>query len=565
MALNNNEPDQKTLSAPLTVKRNVDVSDENVDVKVTDTPAEDMIPEPASMVSEDELGDLREDLPVEDEGEKLLDEATDTSDDEDEDDDEDDTTENRRAALEKLLSRGVSVSLHKESKALSHANDVLDQADAELKKMSKKKRREYRRSPDSKLNRAIDAYRWATGTAEDYYDSLKSSHVSSDSDAIKMNKAKFIARLKSGEENIVSGAQGRALLAAISGSVERVVLPNSGIHVSLRTIPLDVLNSFYTAASRNDYEYGRRFGEFYYAYNRLEIVRSFVDIVLPVAIFGSNYVNYRDKDSLYEAISYHDLNTLTWAISAMMYPQGVKISYHCAECGEDTIDTIDIYKLKLVNTDLLTPEVVDWLHTADSVTDAKLAEYRTKLNLDRSITKSIGEGSSRVDWTINLKQASLKGYLDSGREFLVDLTTNSNATEQEEVNQYMFYNKYKQYKPWIKSITCTVDPEGEKKVVTILNDSDPDNSRTISETLDSLRNSWEDMDREIDSYILSTRLMHTAFHMSRCPKCGADTDNVNGFIPFDALSYFFTLCIHRLNMDRYRKELRTMSKDTTAS
>lgn len=558
MALDNPETGSKELSAPIVIKNSVNVVDDSLTDMQQDsemTPP----PEPVDTIP----------APVEekvDTGMTYLD----TAEDEEEVNEEETATEESEVSHEELLKNLKQIAERAPIVALSKEKEIIDELNKiyeGLTTLSEAERERLLKDIDHPLNKTLDALRWiGANPVKDLKRSISlSSNVSEDTNNVaKSTRGSALDKIASGSETVLSGVQARATFAALLGGIDQVTLPNSGITIALRSVNLSTLDSFHRSAAKSSYEFGRKFGEFYYSYNRFEIVREFVDTILSSVIFGSSYKNFKNKEALYNVISYHDLTTLLWAITSMMYPDGAKIAYKCSKCGEITTDTVDITKLKYINHDIITPEATEWLRThTGAVSDEDLEQYRASLKLEQTLQHKVRRRDGDYIFKVVLKQATLGDYLSVGKDFLATLTANSNATDYEEVNDYMFYNKFIQYRPWIKSISLINTTA--KKICTIVNDGSHSNSLTIDDTLSTFRDVWKDLDSQIDDYILRTRIVHTAFHMEKCPKCGEETDNVNGLVPFDALSYFFTQVVQKLDMDRYERELLTTSQSATNS
>lgn len=556
----NNQNDQK-LEAPILTGRPqslrqvqpVDIS-QNTQTQATEVAKEEKQEDTVAKVSEEDLA------PVDTTKKDELSQIESEIDPEDAETSEEEKRKERLEILRLESTRKATINLGKPDdivKALSKMiKESSNLSDEDIEKI--------RKDPNSEFNKLVDAYQRddhedanaKRHINKDLKDSLRYSKKLTTEDEFNSKEVNLSKQFKDGESISLDGKRGLAVFTALSGAVKKVYLPNSGISVTLRTIPLDVLSNFYNAVAHESWEYGREFGEFYYTYSHLRIVKSLVDIILPVAVFGSNYVNWKSKNSLLKAISYHDLNTLAWAISTMLYPQGTEINFCCPECGGTVKEACDLTKLKITDSALISTEAAELLRNSRTVTDDDLVKYQDALNFEKQISNVVKTPLGERSWTVTLKQANLEDYSALGDEFLENLTANSSATDSNRVTEYMFYSKLKQYKPWIKDIHCSIHENGQTNEFSIKLNGEEFDNQTLDTVLAGFRTTWPDFDTEIDKYILSTRITHTAFYMPKCPKCGAETDSVHGFIPFDAISYFFTLCYQKLVTDRYQTELK---------
>ena len=153
-------------------------------------------------------------------------------------------------------------------------------------------------------------------------------------DGVGDTKATVFNKYKGEKTVTLDGAAGFMAMTALTGGIRRVYLWNSGIVLTLRNLPLDVLARYYREVNHTDYEYGKNFGVFYYLFSDLTIKEYILEHLLPVAVCGSNYARWKDIDALRSVISAQDFNTILWALAVMMYPNGAPVKFVCAEPGQ---------------------------------------------------------------------------------------------------------------------------------------------------------------------------------------------------------------------------------------
>ena len=228
--------------------------------------------------------------------------------------------------------------------------------------------------------------------------------------------ANVFKKFENEDRIVLSGKDGQVALTSLIGGIRRVRLYNSGISVNLRSLSLTTLNNYYREANTEDFEYGKMFGAFYYMYSDIAITKYIIENLFPVLICGSNYRHWKDKDKLLSAISFQDFQTILWAAATMMHPDGVTVNFTCAEpgCGHVTKETVDLSKLRLINSDLINDEMYTLMAKNGPITDEDLIKYQEVSDLKRSINLEYGSGDRKRKWKVNLKQANLYDYLQLG-------------------------------------------------------------------------------------------------------------------------------------------------------
>lgn len=366
---------------------------------------------------------------------------------------------------------------------------------------------------------------------------------------------------------VYSGEEGYRIFATITTGVRRVVLWNSGITLTLRNVNLRQLDNYLETVNHSDYEYGKEYGGWYYLFSSLVIDKHIVEQLLPGVIISSNYKDWQDTDKLLSQISLQDYQVILWALCCLMYPMGTDVAYVCGnkDCGHIHRERSDLSKLRLDNTALINEDMIKHL-SERRVDDKSLERYRQLCNLDDTIEFEISDsGEHSTKYKIYLKQATIKDYIDTGREYNAELAKQIDVTSREAVARYITYNQNRCYRPWIKSIECTVVVSGKEIATAIVeNDGTGKNDATIGEILDSIQQNYPKFNKEIQDYIQRTKISHIAFFMDKCPKCGTKpVTSINGYIPYDMAQAFFILGRMKLLRISYQQNEQPDSNDTS--
>lgn len=383
-----------------------------------------------------------------------------------------------------------------------------------------------------------------------------------DADATLSSRFKGKARVE------LSEVDSYMTMATMTGGMRRITLWNSGIHVTLRKIPLNVLNEYYKLINEKDYEYGKEFGGFYYNFADLAIKEYMIESLLPIAICTSNYAHWRNTDKLLQAISIQDFDTLVWGMACMLHPRGTSVNFTCGKpnCGHVHRIKSDLTKLRLLNTDLINDEMINHFRKSGPVTDEDLQRYKQALNLKKTLSFNINpEGDQDELWKFNLKQISLADHLDIGRDFNAELRRAVHVDNRTEVTDYTIYNLYRTFKPWLESVECTIHhDDGQDQTLVWNNTGTEESDKSMYLALDTISNEVDDFEKQMQDYIVDSRISHIAFYMPKCPKCGGvPSIGYHGYIPYDAMRNFFTLVLMKLLRRVSARNRTNSSPDTT--
>jgi hypothetical protein len=370
---------------------------------------------------------------------------------------------------------------------------------------------------------------------------------------------------------VFNGEEGYRVFATLTSGVRRITLWNSGITLTLRNIPLRQLDKYLEMVSDEKYEYGKLYGAWYYLFAGLSIDRHIIEQILPEAIVSSNYKDWQDTDKLLAQISLQDYQVILWGLACLMYPTGTTVSYVCGNknCQRTHSERVDLGKLRLNNTKLINADMISHFSEKNKrVDDKMLEEYRKKLNMDESIEFDVSNNEGEnLHYKINLKQSSIKDYLEVGKSYNAELNRQADVTNRDSVVRFITYNQNRCYRSWIKSIECKMTIDGTVVLDAVVeNDTTGNNDKTIDTILDELQQRNTKFNKAIQDYIQRTKISHIAFLFEKCPYCGAvPVTSYNGYIPYDMTQAFFTLGRMKLLRISYQQNEQQDSKDTSTN
>lgn len=377
---------------------------------------------------------------------------------------------------------------------------------------------------------------------------------------------KYITASKNGK--VFSGDEAYRIFATLTSGVRKVVLWNSGITLTLKNLPIRMLDQYLEAAAHDDYEYGKEYGGWYYLFSSLALDQHICEKILPNVIIGSNYKDWTDTNKLLSQISLQDYQVILWSLACLMYPTGTTINYVCAEpdCGHVHSEKVDLTKLRLNNKAMINDEMIKHFTENRHVDDAALEKYRASAHLEDSFSIDISDDPGEIKrYTFFLKQCSIADHLRVGKAYNAELKKTTEITNRDSVLRYITLNQNRNYIPWIKSIRCTLIREGQDPLdINMYNDIAGDNDISIDMMMDEFQQRVPEFTTKLQNYIQRTAISHIAFFFEKCPKCGAKpVISYNGYIPYDMTQAFFTLGRMKLWRISYQQNEQAAGKNTS--
>ena len=342
----------------------------------------------------------------------------------------------------------------------------------------------------------------------------------------------------------LTGATARAAVISRMKGMFRVQLYNSGFWLDLRPPTLIDLDGWMTSIDTEFKDLGRVLGGHSHAVIDVYVKQKFFDI-LPQLIQRSNFENYTDTAKLIANISFHDYDTLLWAMCCMIFRDGVGAGVYCTNPDCRYVDEhqyIDLKNICFLNTEIFNPKAMEWMtrgaHAGSKLlTEDDLKQYREEI-LGFKKTVKIDNGQTVYD----LRVPTAKEYIDESSSMISKmeklLNGNHDITTDLVSNQLTFH-LYKMLTPWIKTLSM-YDEKGN------LQFQIPDRE-AIYDSLDVDHLEGTSLYEDVTDFIRDTKVSIYSATTLRCPKCGkvADLKNDNMF-PLDMQYLFFCLSCHML-------------------
>ncbi len=330
------------------------------------------------------------------------------------------------------------------------------------------------------------------------------------------------------------------------GAPFNVVLPSSGIWLKLKSPDLVDLIAVKQEVANIKIELGRRTKGMIFSHISQSISNVAVDFALNL-VEDAN-VDFATPTDLKEKIQLPDLNFLLGAAGVTMFPTGFDYSTACVsditKCDHIEHERLDIKNLFFIDEMHLTKEQRNILKSGfnPKITEETRLKYL--------------EESARLDSTIvwmgetglELKVPNLQEYEDTGNEWInaiVDMTSGTFNEPPHGPNRHKYISRLvkateaMQYRAWIKAVILK-DDEDEVRYT---------NSEIIDDTVANILSVDDNVieyNRHLTAYIEKVTRGLLAIKNYDCPKCNTPQATVfkerfPHLIPFDPLSYFFTL------------------------
>ena len=341
--------------------------------------------------------------------------------------------------------------------------------------------------------------------------------------------------------NELHGNKAALAFTARMKGLKKVYLYNSGFHIDIRPFELAELNEFFMSIDNEGQELGRILGGHFYMVHDLFVKQKFMEI-LPLAIVGSNLKGWDRGDILAKNISINDYDTLMWAVCSLMYNKGVRVDMVCGDtsCGHTTRNILhDIQKMRMVDTENMGEEAIEWLVSGKEVTSKDLQHYRTEI---------LGQTSTFTDKQIrfHLRVPSIFDVLDYGNKLMSIITAKvqgSHTLKNDQIVSRVLINYNRSFVPWISRIDMMNEDDSSKVDFTSTSHEafhsvlevrvdDPDDGTILT---------------NITEFMRSTKLCHICYPATPCGACGKlHPHAVDGMLAWDAQYLFFSLTYRKL-------------------
>lgn len=332
----------------------------------------------------------------------------------------------------------------------------------------------------------------------------------------------------------VSGEQARMLILASNHNIKRVYLYNSGFNIVLRGPSLTEMNLLYNRLQEDMDTYGRMFGSLFYMYSDIKIKSIIWDFIHNLVI-GSNLNKWDKGNRLRDNISFNDYMPILLSVATLMYKEGYDFVHACTSCEFVSTTKIDLNLLQLTDFSRIPFETLKELASGKEITPDDVSRY--KKGLKQNTPLIVGK------YQINRRIPSIGDYLDTGNTFNEQLYSAVYEIKEENIiDQYLKFNYSRIFEPWISSIEILDDVSKEVSFKLI-------DREAIGIALTELQNSElrDEFINQMNEYIQESSITNIGYLATACECCSVvPTNTVNGFVPFDVQSSFFTMLVMRL-------------------
>lgn len=342
----------------------------------------------------------------------------------------------------------------------------------------------------------------------------------------------------------LTGATARAAVISRMKGMYRVQLYNSGFWLDLRPPTLIDIDGWMQSVDTEFKELGRVLGGHAHAVTDVFIKQKFFDI-LPQLIQRSNFEDYNDANKLVSNISFHDYDTLLWAMCCMIFRDGIGAGVYCTnpDCRHvDDHQYVDLRNICFLNTEIFNGKAMEWMtrgaHAGSKLlTENDLKQYREEiLGFKKTLTYDDGQT------VYELRVPTVKEFIDESTSMIAKmerLLNGEHSIQSDIVSNQLTYHLYKMLTPWIKTLSL-YDEKGN------LQYQIPDRE-AIYDSLDVDQLEDSTLYEDTSDFIRDTKISFYSSTTLKCPKCGklADLKHDNMF-PLDMQYLFFCLSCHML-------------------
>lgn len=337
----------------------------------------------------------------------------------------------------------------------------------------------------------------------------------------------------------LSGSTAKAAVISRLKGMYRVQLYNSGFWLDLRPPTLMDIDSWMKEVDTDFKELGRVLGGHAHSVLDIYLKRKFMEIV-PSMVQRSNYINFNDPNRLVDNISYHDYDTLLWAVCCMMYKDGIGAGIYCTnpDCRHiDSHQFVDLRNICFLNTEVFGAKAQAWMtagaHAGSKLlTDEDLKEYRDNV-VGKPMTLSYENGKI----VFELEVPTMRRYIEEGISLVTKIENvldGDHDIHSDIVSNQITYHLYKMMAPWIKVLNIHDDKGNLSYKI--------EDREAIFESLDIEMFESNGFFKDITNYVRDTKASIYSATTIKCPKCGkvANLAHDNMF-PMDLQYLFFCL------------------------
>lgn len=322
-------------------------------------------------------------------------------------------------------------------------------------------------------------------------------------------------------------------ILAKRSNIRSILLYNSGFKIVIKNPRLSDLNTLYNQLGIKFDKYGRLLGALFYVYSDIVIKNTLWDFIESLVI-GSNLINWNKDNNLKKHVSIQDYQLILLSIQSLIYKEGYIFKSICPHCNHIEEDTIDLNLLQQTDFGRIPIEARKFLAIDQTVTPEDLVKYKQLINKDRSFQIK--------DYKFYLEDPSMYDFLEYGTTYnkLMSMSI-SDMDDEKFIEEYVTYNTCSIFKPWIVKIEFL----GENNEV-LLETSNSDNIITVLNDIQDDNEFNNEFSEKMEDFIQNNNLTIIGYLGSNCI-CGKSPDNmINGIIPIDVQSNFFSMLVTRL-------------------
>lgn len=374
---------------------------------------------------------------------------------------------------------------------------------------------------------------------------------------LKLARISAASYLKKSHDSTLSGDLGGLAVIAATQGTYRIMLYNSGFHIIVRPITIEMANDFIQEVDREFENLGRILGSFYHLPLSVYLKQKMADL-LPQIVVGSNLKDWRNKTNLLKAISFNDYETILWALGTMLFRDGIGIGLICTnkDCRHHEINEfVDLAKTCYLNLDKVNGEAVAWLMDSAQRSMEDIEHY--KKDIIKNYREFKPEGS-QIKYVF--RDPSLKSYINHGLDLIAKLTDAINnrtdviydddnddtVREKEkaiakEKQRQLSLHMYKMLIPWIDHLE--VEDNQTKEIVNVTG------MEAVAASLEVRTKYSENLYNQIEDFIRDSRCAYFCVNHLKCPSCGKVLDYKNHEMTTLDVEYVF-FCLSCLMLEQ---------------
>jgi hypothetical protein len=353
------------------------------------------------------------------------------------------------------------------------------------------------------------------------------------------DKNKLIEKFKTMDK--MSAQQITSFMNFANSNTKRITLVNSGFMITMKAPTVGELNELYNELAEHADEYGYIYGAYSYmfvsAMNK-KLILSF----MHQHIIGSTFKSYKNYEDFCKVFSFNDFDTLVHAMTTLMYPEGYQYTIECSdqtECKHSETKQLDLNKFKYVLANRIPADCQARLISPAQVDASALTKYRAALTPDKVVAVDGTHSKTPLDveFKLAMKVPTMAEYFAACDDFNSSIQSLIDEKDINKVLAKVQLRHLRMFSSWIREITMTTLDADENAISQTITNKD-----AILNILDEFVQIKSIVD-DINNFIKSSNPVVICIPVLPCPNCGKmPSGNINGFVPVDLVSDFFSMC-----------------------